>query len=178
MQQELRLLNQILEYSNAEVIILNRRQKARFLTARAADYVWKYFPHNGDKTESLPGDLRRWIRHQEDLMKASDVPQLRQPLVLESDGKCLVIRLRSDGNRSIILLEEQITAATRLRSLGLTGREVEVLTWVAHGKSNADIAKILSSSPRTVQKHLEHIFQKLGVETRTAAATFAYSQAI
>ena len=53
---------------------------------------------------------------------------------------------------------------------GLTRREVEVLTWVADGKSNTEIGQILGMSPRTVQKHLEHIFEKLGVETRTAAA--------
>lgn len=54
--------------------------------------------------------------------------------------------------------------------LGLTRREVEVLTWVTDGKTNAEIGEILDTSPRTVQKHLEHIFEKLGVETRTAAA--------
>ncbi|NJD69762.1 MAG: hypothetical protein C3F12_00360 [Candidatus Methylomirabilota bacterium] len=54
--------------------------------------------------------------------------------------------------------------------LGLTRREVEVLIWVSDGKTNAEIGQILSRSPRTVQKHLEHIFEKLGVETRTAAA--------
>lgn len=54
--------------------------------------------------------------------------------------------------------------------LGLTRREVEVLTLVADGKTNAEIGMILGTSSRTIQKHLEHIFEKLGVETRTAAA--------
>lgn len=53
--------------------------------------------------------------------------------------------------------------------LGLTRRETEVLTWVADGKTNAEIGLILGTSPRTVQKHLEHVFEKLGVETRTGA---------
>jgi len=44
------------------------------------------------------------------------------------------------------------------------------ILWVSRGKTNREISIILSISPRTVQKHLEHIFQKLGVETRTAAA--------
>lgn len=57
--------------------------------------------------------------------------------------------------------------------LGLTRREVEVLGWVTDGKTNTEIGLILSASPRTVQKHLEHIFEKLGVETRTAAAVRA-----
>jgi DNA-binding NarL/FixJ family response regulator len=51
----------------------------------------------------------------------------------------------------------------------LTQREMDVLEWVAHGKTNRDIGEILSTSPRTVNKHLEHIYEKLGVETRTAA---------
>lgn len=55
----------------------------------------------------------------------------------------------------------------------LTSREVEVLHWVACGKTNRDIGDILGLSPRTVNKHLEHVYVKLGVETRTAAATLA-----
>ncbi|WP_253449062.1 DNA-binding response regulator [Halomonas sp. Y3] len=54
--------------------------------------------------------------------------------------------------------------------LGLTQRQAEVLYWVANGKANRDIALILSMSPRTVNKHLEQIFLKLGVENRTSAA--------
>jgi DNA-binding CsgD family transcriptional regulator len=51
----------------------------------------------------------------------------------------------------------------------LTPRENEVLRWLAHGKTDAEIAALLGLSPRTVQKHLEHMYVKLGVETRTAA---------
>jgi len=61
----------------------------------------------------------------------------------------------------------------RLLSLGLTRREAEVMSWVAQGKSNSDIATILESSPRTVAKHIEHIFGKLKVESRTAAVAEA-----
>ncbi len=52
----------------------------------------------------------------------------------------------------------------------LTQRETEVLQWVLQGKTNAEIGCILGMSTRTVQKHVEHILDKLGVETRTAAA--------
>lgn len=58
-------------------------------------------------------------------------------------------------------------------ALGLTPREAEVLRWVTAGKTNRDIGAILGMSPRTVTKHLEHVFAKLGVETRTAAANRA-----
>ena len=60
--------------------------------------------------------------------------------------------------------------AARLAQAALTPRESEVLSWLAKGKTNKDIADILGLSPRTVNKHLEHIFDKLGVETRSAAA--------
>ena len=63
----------------------------------------------------------------------------------------------------------------RLRDAALTPRETEVLAWLAKGKTNRDIADILGMSPRTVNKHLEHIFEKLGVETRAAAAAIVSS---
>jgi DNA-binding NarL/FixJ family response regulator len=56
---------------------------------------------------------------------------------------------------------------------GLTSREGEVLSWLSKGKTNRDIAQILGLSPRTVDKHLEQIYAKLGVENRTAAAAIA-----
>ncbi|MDE1173974.1 MAG: response regulator [Parvibaculaceae bacterium] len=57
--------------------------------------------------------------------------------------------------------------------LSLTMREAEVLIWIAKGKSNRDISEILGISPRTVNKHLEQIFTKLGVENRASAAALA-----
>jgi DNA-binding NarL/FixJ family response regulator len=59
------------------------------------------------------------------------------------------------------------------RSYGLTCREAEVLFWISRGKSNRDIGEILNISPRTVNKHLEQVFVKLGVENRAAAAAAA-----
>ncbi|MDM0015457.1 response regulator transcription factor [Variovorax sp. J22P168] len=63
--------------------------------------------------------------------------------------------------------------SARLTEAALTPRETEVLSWLAKGKTNRDIGDILGTSPRTVNKHLEHIFEKLGVETRAAAAALA-----
>jgi len=54
-----------------------------------------------------------------------------------------------------------------------TAREQEVLRWLAAGKTDRDIAAILDISPRTVHKHLQRIYEKLGVETRTAAVVRA-----
>lgn len=73
------------------------------------------------------------------------------------------------------LLEQSLELdRERLRDrFGLTAREAEVLFWIARGKSNRDVGVILDLSPRTVNKHLEPIFQKLGVENRTSAASLA-----
>lgn len=78
---------------------------------------------------------------------------------------------------TMLLLELQregaATSSSRLSHAALTPRETEVLSWLAKGKTNRDIADILGMSPRTVNKHLEHVFEKLGVETRAAAAALA-----
>ena len=76
------------------------------------------------------------------------------------------------GETMLLLAKRDLPSGdmTRLQNASLTRRESEVLSWLAKGKTNRDIAEILGMSPRTVNKHLEHIFDKLGVETRTAAA--------
>jgi DNA-binding NarL/FixJ family response regulator len=64
-------------------------------------------------------------------------------------------------------------SAVPLEAMGVTPREAEVLLWVAQGKSNADIAVILGMAEKTVKKHLGNIFEKLGIESRNAAAVRA-----
>ena len=59
---------------------------------------------------------------------------------------------------------------------GLTNREAEILMWVAYGKTNRQIGEVLAISPRTVNKHLDHVFIKLGVETRSAATAIAITR--
>ena len=81
-----------------------------------------------------------------------------------SDGEWLVVMRESD--------DASVVEAVML-NFKITAREAEVLYWVVKGKTNRDIGDILGTSPRTVTKHLEHVFEKLGVETRTAAAAMA-----
>jgi DNA-binding response OmpR family regulator len=81
------------------------------------------------------------------------------------------------GSDHLLLLEEQRVdfAAKRMTDeWHLTAREAEVICWLTAGKTNRDIAEILNMSPRTVNKHLEHIYVKLGVETRAAAVAIAF----
>lgn len=88
----------------------------------------------------------------------------------------LVLVARYRANKILFRLNELDPGrdAGRLTNrLGLTSREAQVLLWVSYGKSNGDISEVLQISPRTVQKHLEHVYEKLGVETRSAAAAIA-----
>ena len=86
--------------------------------------------------------------------------------LLESDrpGETLIRMAEIREGADLDLLQKQH---------GLTRREAEVLLWVSYGKSNRTISEILNISPRTVNKHLEQVFRKLGVETRAAAAALA-----
>lgn len=96
---------------------------------------------------------------------------------LGPDDRLMARNLGSGGMGEAMLLLTSApvnsASARRLREVALTPRETEVLSWLAKGKTNRDIADILGMSPRTVNKHLEHAFEKLGVETRTAAAAIA-----
>lgn len=74
------------------------------------------------------------------------------------------------------LVRMRVNAESRRRMdriRDLTPREAEIVGWVARGKTNEEIAAVLFISPQTVRKHLENIFEKLGVRNRTAAATYA-----
>ncbi|APW35926.1 DNA-binding response regulator [Rhodoferax koreense] len=79
----------------------------------------------------------------------------------------------SEATLLLHVLAADTVTALRQPDVPLTPRETEVLSWLAKGKTNRDIADILGMSPRTVNKHLEHIFEKLGVETRSAATAIA-----
>jgi DNA-binding response OmpR family regulator/DNA-binding CsgD family transcriptional regulator len=85
---------------------------------------------------------------------------------------CSLHPASADDEWLLVLTESNNGAAVEALSLQfrLTAREAEVLYWVAQGKTNRDIGDILGTRPKTITKHLEHVFEKLGVETRTAAA--------
>jgi DNA-binding NarL/FixJ family response regulator len=72
--------------------------------------------------------------------------------------------------------QPNFTSAAPLEALGLTPREAEALLWVAQGKSNSEISTILGAAENTVKKHLQAIFEKLGVDNRNAAAIRALEE--
>lgn len=108
-------------------------------------------------------------------LSAGGVDYLVKPVVPDE----LVARLQAhlrvarEMNAAMRSRGEDAAPAAVLLPNPLTQREMDVLQWVACGKTNRDVAEILGMSPRTVNKHLEHVFEKLGVETRTAAANLA-----
>lgn len=128
-----------------------------------------------DNEGRLPLPIRHWLQGHSSGNGAGDgAPE--QPYSLWHDGERMQFNRLEAGLLSIqrhnSLAEPEVLA----RSFQLTAREAEVLYWVALGKTNREIGEILEISPRTVNKHLEHVFEKLGVETRTAAASLALSR--
>lgn len=125
-----------------------------------------------DGDRKLPIALSRWLsaRHE----GRTDLATLK----LDGAAGALSIAFVGRADRDEILL--RVTeeggahqAAVFREKLGVTAREAEVLLWIARGKSNRDIGDILGMSPRTVNKHLEQIYVKLGVENRAGAAAVA-----
>jgi len=103
------------------------------------------------------------------------------PLTITRGAARLVFTVADGGGGEqwmVVLREESDSARVQalMALFKLTQRESEVLHWVMMGKTNRDIGDILGTSPRTVNKHLEHVFHKLGVETRTAAAALALNR--
>ncbi len=174
-QQILTQLKQVFELLGA--IIVTQEGQVQFMTQRGEQLLSQYFsPYAPD---SLPEPLQNWFKHQISLLTSQGkVPSPCLPLHIEQAGRQLLFLLICDliGEQYFLLLEEQELQSFSISSLellGLTKREAEVLFWVAKDKSNAGIARVLGCCKGTVRKHLEHIYRKLGVQTRTAAVMVA-----
>ncbi len=123
----------------------------------------------------VDSELTTWLQATQ---AAHEQGQSHPPLTLARGSRRLIFsaaEFSEDAQWMIVLREESDAAQIEklMASFKLTQRESEVLNWVIKGKTNRDIGDILGTSPRTVNKHLEHVFVKLGVETRTSAASVA-----
>jgi DNA-binding response OmpR family regulator/DNA-binding CsgD family transcriptional regulator len=145
-------------------------------TSLARELLLRYC---GTEAPQTPEALLAWLRK-----SVAHDPALGEPprLQIEQGPKRLSCRLHQQigdteggGDWLIIMREVSDEAVIEAMSLSfkLTPREAEVLYWVIKGKTNRDIGDILGASPMTVKKHLERVYVKLGVETRTAAAGMA-----
>ena len=94
---------------------------------------------------------------------------LTKPVAKADLLKAIEARLRRSDQHARREFKPDFSSPAPLQNLGLTPRAAEALLWVAQGKTNSDIATILGISESTVKKHLLEIFEKLGVETRSAA---------
>ena len=122
--------------------------------------------------DHLPEDLARWIDASQ--RQPDDAPRVDAPFVREGYGGTLAVRVvEGTGDRYLLLEEARGRPPDALRANGLTARECDVVTLVTAGQTNAEIATALGIAERTVDKHVEHILQKLGVGNRTAIAAFA-----
>jgi len=179
LQEQARFSQQALEVARQGMVALNAKGRVRFCSAKAREWLAAYcVPDKNAAADKLPQMLRQWLRQQPSpAAKDGHIPPPQQPLALERNGCRLLVRLISGsipGQRILVLEERPITLSSApLCRLGLTLREAEVLLWVAQGKTSPDIGQIIGCSTATVNKHLEHIFAKLGVETRTTAAVRA-----
>lgn len=111
--------------------------------------------------------LRSWLQH---------VPEQGRKITLDAPVKRLQCKYLGEINAHehlFRLFEEDGSSDSDIlrKAYNLTERESEVLLWIANGKTNREIAQILEMSPRTVNKHLEQVFKKMGVENRTSAAS-------
>ena len=158
--------------------------KLTWQTPLARDLLLTYY---GTSAPSVPEPVLVWLRRH----VMAGMPQVEPPrLSIELGQRRLSFRLHQctddghdesgvdTGDWLIVMRETSEDAIVEAMSLSfkLTAREAEVLYWVIKGKINRDIADILGASPATVKKHLERVYAKLGVETRTAAAGMAMNR--
>ncbi|MBC7598279.1 MAG: response regulator transcription factor [Polaromonas sp.] len=156
--------------------------KLMWQTPLARDLLLQYY---GTSAPQTPDAVLTWLRRNlPDAERQIEPPRLRCASA-DSGARRLTFRLHQQtgdgeggGDWLIIMREESDETVIQAMSLSfkLTAREAEVLYWVVKGKINRDIGDILGTSPMTVKKHLERVFAKLGVETRTAAAGMAMSR--
>lgn len=155
--------------------LLATDRSGRFLwcTPKAKQLLEELFPTQADQSAGLPSAI---VDHLMQLRREGPKSQARS--TLDVGGRRLEILVLSPigPNELLFRLTELSTENDEQllrQTLALTSRESEVLLWISRGKSNREIGEILAISPRTVNKHLEQIFVKLGVENRASAAARA-----
>ncbi len=163
-----------LDVSGRYLLAVNDQGKIRWATPQAQKLLSDTLAADNDDDFVLPEPMPQWLDQAQKGKAGSKATAMaafpgNEQLRLQYMGKLgpneFLLRLAKDSGAD--------APAEFSSELGLTAREGEVLSWLSKGKTNRDIAQILGLSPRTVDKHLEQIYSKLGVENRTAAAAIA-----
>lgn len=156
-------------------IVFDTEGKIRSIAPQAEQWLGEYFTMSAS-FDRLPEHLWSWAKHQiTNLNLANDLAQTCLPLRIQQADRILNIRLiKPSIDRFLLLLEEQVfSTISALEMLGLSQRETEVLVCVIQGKSNNAISTHLGIQPTTVRRHLESIYLKFGVQSRTEAISQA-----
>jgi DNA-binding NarL/FixJ family response regulator len=163
-----------LDVSGRYLLAVNRQGTIMWATPRAQKLLADSLAAGSGDELVLPDALRQWL---EGVQKAKGGSKALATASFPDNARLKLHYLGSAGpNEFLLRLAKEASSdisAELSSEFGLTTREGEVLSWLAKGKTNRDIAQILGLSPRTVDKHLEQIYAKLGVENRTAAAAIA-----
>jgi DNA-binding CsgD family transcriptional regulator len=178
LQQENHQLQQSLNHLGT--IVLDRQQRILSIAPQAIIWLETYFAKSICSHQQLPDRLQSWLRYQIDcLIQNSAIPHVCLPLRIQHAGRELAIRLTIEphGVKYLLLLTEQtLSSLNSLALLGLSQRETEVLKLIIQGQGNRAIAVQLSVNISTIRKHLENIYTKLGVNSRTGAIAHALSK--
>ena len=145
-------------------------------TPQAAKLLGDAFTNFDREDYVLPQDVQAWLHQCAAAQRGAEPVSFNLKARNSSLGMRLLYIAQIGPDEYLLrLLQGEIDDDRTLlkQKLTVTEREAEVLLWIARGKSNRDIAEILDLSPRTVNKHLEQIYAKLGVENRTSAAALA-----
>lgn len=168
LREQVEEMRQVMNGFDYGVIALTSDGRARAISPWARKVLGEFCGAQSARNDQLPDSIQQWVHACQGQLHRENMPAPLVPLSIERADSVLVLRLVLRPLQNMLLLRlQRKTVAERA---GLTRRQTEVLTWVAQGKTNEEIGKILNMSHRTVQKHLENIFTKLGVGTRTAAA--------
>jgi len=166
-----------LDVSGRFLLAVNRQGKLMWATPQAQKLLADSLSGASSDELVLPESLQQWLEQahkgkggaKAQAASFPDHPELKLHYMGNAGANEFLLRLAKDTGADL--------PAEFSSELGLTTREGEVLSWLSKGKTNRDIAQILGLSPRTVDKHLEQIYAKLGVENRTAAAAIATNAA-
>ena len=155
-----------LDASNRPLLALDGEGRVLWTTPKSADILDRCFgvAVGGQLPLALAGQLQRLAKGE---------ARVKQDFV---DGRVEFAAVATKGEERHFRLTETLEGSDEkllAQRHGLTEREAEVLLWISRGKANREISEILGISPRTVNKHLEQIFEKMGIENRASAAAAA-----
>jgi DNA-binding CsgD family transcriptional regulator len=163
-------LEQGLDTLGHHIVVLDPHGRVEFAT----DGARRLLGDTRANRRGLPEQIRAWITEHHDPRPAA------APLILDIASNTVLVRLlpnKRTDRREVLLLENGTgqLSVNALRSLGLTQREAQALRFVALGHTTTQTATKMAIAPRTVEKHLQRIYETLGVRTRSEAAATAWA---